>query len=170
MDAVARLGGDEFIVLFNEVDSMKSCERAVQRVLQAMEAPFEIEGREVRISASMGVTLFPLDDSDADTLMRHADQAMYGAKQAGRNRFHLFDPEQDRQIKAQNAALGRIATGLASREFELFFQPKVGMAEGRVADAEALIRWRHPERGLVPPGEFLPVVDGSDFPSSWGSG
>ncbi|MFP4295284.1 MAG: EAL domain-containing protein [Halothiobacillaceae bacterium] len=162
MDTVARLGGDEFVVLLTEIESKAQWERAIDRLLQAVNVPYELAGQEVLVSASIGVTLYPEDDSDADTLMRHADQAMYRAKQGGRNRFHVFDPEHDRRTQEHRVAVERIAAALEHEEFVLYYQPKVDMDSGRVMGAEALIRWQDPERGLVPPGEFLPLVeDGS---------
>ncbi|MBP8163299.1 MAG: EAL domain-containing protein, partial [Propionivibrio sp.] len=99
----------------------------------------------------------------ADTLLRHADQAMYQAKQAGKNRYHLFDPEHDRQAQTHLESRRHIAQALERREFVLFYQPKVNMRTGEIAGAEALIRWQHPERGLVPPGEFLPLIEGNEL-------
>jgi EAL domain-containing protein (putative c-di-GMP-specific phosphodiesterase class I) len=117
----------------------------------------------VAISASIGVTLYPSDGADSDTLLRHADQAMYAAKQAGRNRYHLFDPENDRRARVRRDELGRIREGLARNEFRLHYQPKVDMRKGMVIGAEALIRWQHPERGLLLPGTFLPAIEGSEL-------
>ncbi|MGC9456885.1 MAG: EAL domain-containing protein [Halothiobacillaceae bacterium] len=168
MDTVARLGGDEFVVLLTEIQDQTQWTRALDRLLQSVNAPYELDGKEVRVSASVGVTLFPDDDADADTLMRHSDQAMYRAKQEGRNRYHLFDPEHDRRAQEQSVALERIAAGLSDGEFVLYYQPKVDMTSGQVAGAEALIRWQHPERGLVPPGEFLPMVEDSDLSADLG--
>ena len=163
-DSVARLGGDEFVILLNDMDDFAQCEQALQRLLHAMAEPFSIDAAHTLcLSASIGVTLFPLDGSDADSLLRHADQAMYNAKQAGRNRYALFDPEQDRQTRQQHKELARIEQGLAANEFCLYYQPKVDMRSGRAMGAEALIRWRHPERGLLPPLEFLPLIEGTDL-------
>jgi EAL domain-containing protein (putative c-di-GMP-specific phosphodiesterase class I) len=111
------------------------------------------------VSASIGATLFPIDGSDGDLLIRHADQAMYLAKQAGRNCYHLFNRDEADLLKAQSALIRQINKGLEAQEFVLFYQPKVNMRTGEVTGAEALIRWRHPERGLVPPGAFLPEIE-----------
>ncbi len=161
-DTVARLGGDEFVLLVR-IDDFGECEAALLRVLQALSDDFNIKHHPVNISASIGVTLFPHDGADPDVLLRHADQAMYVAKQAGRNRYHLFDPEHDRQIRTQRQQFSRIQSALLAGEFELHYQPKVDMRRGTVVGAEALIRWRHPEQGIVPPAEFLPAIEGSDF-------
>jgi diguanylate cyclase (GGDEF)-like protein/PAS domain S-box-containing protein len=161
-DTVSRLGGDEFVLLLAGVSDVHECDHAASRVLAALAAPFAISGNSIVISASIGVTLYPVDGSDADTLLRHADQAMYTAKQAGRNRFHLFDPESDRRARARRDEISRIRQGLAECEFVLHYQPKVNMREGRVLGAEALIRWQHPEQGLLAPAQFLPAIEGSD--------
>jgi EAL domain-containing protein (putative c-di-GMP-specific phosphodiesterase class I) len=127
-----------------------------------------LAGHSVSISASIGVTLYPEDDNDPDTLLRHADQAMYQAKQGGHNRYHLYDPEHDRRAKSHLEAFARIKQALTAGEFELHYQPKVNMREGSVIGAEALIRWRHPTHGLMPPGEFLPIIENSELDSAIG--
>jgi diguanylate cyclase (GGDEF)-like protein/PAS domain S-box-containing protein len=160
-DTVSRLGGDEFVLLFSGLANEHECDQAVNRVLVALNQTFLIGGRHLAISASIGVTLYPTDGSDADTLLRHADQAMYIAKQGGRNRSHLFDPESDRRARARRDETSRILSALNAGEFELHYQPKVNMRQGNVIGAEALIRWRHPERGLLLPGDFLPIVAGT---------
>ncbi len=162
-DTVSRLGGDEFVLLINGMSDIHECDRAASRVLIALSQPFAVDSENVTISASIGVTIYPDDVSDADTLLRHADQAMYAAKQAGRNRFHLFDPESDRLARLRRDELSRIRDGLVGNEFLLHYQPKVNMREGRVLGVEALIRWQHPERGLLTPAQFLPVIEGSDL-------
>ncbi len=162
-DTVARLGGDEFVLLISNLEDIRECDHAMARVISALAQPFRVSQRQVSVSASIGVTLYPSDGSDSDTLLRHADQAMYAAKQAGRNRYHLFDPENDRRARARRDELGRIREGLANGEFCLYYQPKVDMRKGIVIGAEALIRWQHPERGLLLPGTFLPAVEGTDM-------
>ncbi len=162
-DTVSRLGGDEFVLLFSELDDVHECDRAISRVIGQLTTPFRIGEHDIAISASIGVTLYPQDGSDSDTLLRHADQAMYAAKQAGRNRYHLFDPENDRRARDHREKSGRIRQALEQREFVLHYQPKVNMRQGSVIGAEALIRWQHPELGLLQPAEFLPIIEGSDF-------
>ncbi|MBN9423591.1 MAG: hypothetical protein BGO63_11840 [Candidatus Accumulibacter sp. 66-26] len=162
-DTLARLGGDEFVAVLTDLRDKGECEAILQRLLQAAASPVRVRRRTLQLSASLGVTLYPQDGGDADTLLRHADQAMYQAKQAGKNRYHLFDPERDRQTQTHRESQKNIAQALARREFVLYYQPKVNMRTGEVVGAEALIRWQHPERGLVAPGEFLPFVEGHDL-------
>ncbi len=161
-DTLARLGGDEFVLLLTELHSTQECLQVLDRVLSAARLPVVLgEGLQLGLSASVGVTLFPADDVDPDTLLRHADQAMFQAKDAGRDRYQLFDPEAERRAQAQRSELQRLQQAYEAGEFVLFYQPKIELADGRLAGAEALIRWQHPERGLLPPGEFLPYLPGS---------
>ena len=167
-DTVARLGGDEFVVLLVDLPTMDEGERALQRILEALAAPFVVGATTAMISASVGATFFPNDGADPDTLIRHADQAMYLAKQAGRNRYHLFDPECERRAQTHRQLLERIRQGLAAGEFHLYYQPKVDMRQGTVIGVEALIRWRHPDQGLLAPGAFMAAVEASDFAQTLG--
>ena len=161
-DTAARLGGDEFVLLLHAND-FGDCEAALLRVLGALASDFMINGQNVAISASIGVTLFPYDNADPDVLLRHADQAMYVAKQSGRNRYNFFDAELDQRQQSNQAQIARIAAALDAEEFVLFYQPKVDMRSGEVFGAEALIRWQHPERGTLSPAEFLPLIEETDF-------
>ncbi|CAG1001489.1 putative signaling protein [Rhodocyclaceae bacterium] len=158
-DTVARLGGDEFVLLITDLKEYQELETALERVLGCVARPFRVDGVELGVSASIGVTLFPLDDSDPDTLLRHADQAMYQAKQLGRNRYHLFDMEADSNLQNRNLQLDRLRQALQHGEFRLYYQPKVNMRSGEVVGMEALIRWQHPERGIVGPLDFLPLAE-----------
>ena len=162
-DTACRLGGDEFALLLGDQASVNASMQAIQRLLDTIAAPYFIDQRAIQISASIGITHYPLDNADTDTLMRHADQAMYVAKQSGRNRLHLFDAEHDRLAQAHHSARERIEAALPQQEFVLYYQPKVDIAKGTVIGAEALIRWQHPQRGLVAPGDFLPVIEDSEF-------
>ncbi|OGB35494.1 MAG: hypothetical protein A3F78_17265 [Burkholderiales bacterium RIFCSPLOWO2_12_FULL_61_40] len=162
-DTLARLGGDEFVLLLADIASPEECSQILDRVLHAASSPILIEGMQVSVSASIGVCLFPEDDVDADTLLRHSDQAMYLAKEAGKNRYHLFDPESDRKAQKHRQQLDRLRTALEQQEFVLYYQPKVDLVSGEIVGVEALLRWQHPERGLIPPMEFLPHINGSDL-------
>jgi len=159
-DTLARIGGDEFVAVLGGLDKVEDCEPVMMRLLKAASSIVQLEGHNFKVSASIGVTLYPLDDADPDQLMRHADQAMYLAKQAGKDRYHLFDIQLETEIREKQKALHCIEEGLLNNEFVLYFQPKINMKTLMFEGAEALIRWQHPEKGLIPPGKFLPVIDG----------
>jgi len=158
-DTLSRIGGDEFVVVLSDIEKIQDCEPILERLLQAASSPFTVNNTELKVSASIGVTIYPQDSADADVLMRHADQAMYVAKQEGKNRYHLFDTAQDIAVKTQRESLHGIRSALNKHEFVLYYQPKVNMKTGAVIGAEALIRWQHPDRGLVSPNDFLPVIE-----------
>ncbi|MGZ4999101.1 MAG: two-component system response regulator, partial [Methylomonas sp.] len=162
-DTVARLGGDEFMLLLLDLNGAEECKLILERTLSKLAEPVSIDKHCLNVSASLGFTLYPADSSDADTLIRHADQAMYVAKMRGKNRFHLFDRQQDQLAIARSETLARIEAGLIKDEFVLYFQPKVNMRLGRILGAEALIRWQHPQRGLLPPSAFLGEIAGTDL-------
>ncbi len=158
-DTVARLGGDEFVLLLGDLGDMA----VLDRVLDAVRAPVLLDQETVTVSASIGVTLYPDDDADGDTLLRHADQAMYRAKQLGRNCIQVFDAGVEHALQARREQVRRLAQALEQGEFVLHYQPQVDMVSGEVARAEALIRWQHPEQGLLPPASFLPALEGSEL-------
>ncbi|OYU46409.1 MAG: hypothetical protein CFE44_02310 [Burkholderiales bacterium PBB4] len=160
-DTLARLGGDEFVLLLADIGSPQECALILERVLKAVAQPMDLDGKLLTVSASIGVSLYPQDHADADTLLRHADQAMYRAKDAGKNRFHLFDPDSDRKAQIHRRMVDRLAQALTNHEFRLHYQPKADLASGRIEGVEALIRWQHPEQGLLSPGVFLPDLEGS---------
>lgn len=168
-DVAARLGGDEFVLLLR-ADSQEQARRAVERVLRVVGLPYAVDPAQdsVQVTASMGAAVYPIDRSDADTLLRHADHAMYGAKQAGRNHCVFFDPEQRRRTEQRVMAIGRIQEALDEQEFVLFYQPKVDMRSGRVLGFEALLRWDHPQQGMVPPLQFLPLIEHTGLSSRIG--
>ncbi len=167
-DSVARLGGDEFVMLLPDLADTAECERMLSRVMENISAPYALDTERVVVTASIGYTVFPLDEADADTLLRHADQAMYAAKQAGRNRFHQFDAAQERALVAQREQGKHLQEAIASAQFVLHLQPKVDMRSGAIVGAEALSRWQHPERGLLPPGAFLPLLEGTELEIGFG--
>ena len=162
-DTLARVGGDEFVAVLVDLADGADSEPLLGRLLLAASSPVEVSGINgkvvLQVSASAGVTVYPDDNTDADLLMRHADQAMYAAKQAGKNRYHLFDLAQDAAIQIQRETLEHIHAALLGQEFVLYYQPKINMRTGQVTGAEALIRWQHPERGLLAPSAFLPVIE-----------
>ena len=162
-DTVARLGGDEFVVLLVGLQVPEECVGSLQRLLETIKQPIAVNDTVLSISASIGVALYPDDEEDAETLLRHADQAMYVAKAAGKNRYHLFDPASDQRARSHHELLLQIRHGLAHGEFELYYQPKVEMRTRRLVGAEALLRWNHPQRGCLLPEEFLRAVENTEL-------
>jgi len=162
-DTVSRQGGDEFALLLNDIESYGQCEITVERILHALAQPYLIDDYAHNITASIGVTLYPDDNEDIDILIRHADNAMYQAKQSGKHRYHFFDRKQDQQLVQKHHLLAEIEYALLNNELTLYYQPKVNMLTGEVFGAEALMRWIHPEKGLIPPLDFLPLIDGTDL-------
>lgn len=158
-DTLARIGGDEFVAVLADLKKVTDCEPVLKRLLQAASTPIIINDITLHASASIGVTIYPQDGVDADQLVRHADQAMYIAKQSGKNRYHIFDVNQDAAIKLQRESLELIQLALERHEFVLYYQPKVNMRTGQVIGAEALIRWQHPKRGVLLPEDFLPIIE-----------
>ncbi|MBS3964679.1 MAG: EAL domain-containing protein [Methylomonas sp.] len=165
-DTVCRLGGDEFALLFENLQSPQQCEDALKRIHTALAEPFLLDDHRIRIAASSGVTLYPLDNEDPDILLRHADQTMYQAKLAGRNCYRIYQPLLEHQRLSQHAGFGRLQQALADirdamaqSQFCLYYQPKINSRTGKVVGAEALIRWQHPERGLLGPSEFMPIIE-----------
>ncbi|UCV29839.1 EAL domain-containing protein [Ferribacterium limneticum] len=154
-DTVSRLGGDEFVLLISELGSFAECEQALQRIGDALNVPFIIDSEQAGVTASFGVTIYPADSTDPDTLLRHADQAMYAAKQAGRHRFQLYHQQSDFSSSQHREHLSELRRGLENREFLLHYQPKADMRAGRIIGAEALLRWQHPDKGLLYPDSFL---------------
>jgi diguanylate cyclase (GGDEF)-like protein/PAS domain S-box-containing protein len=158
-DTLSRIGGDEFVAVLVNLEQTQSHQPAIARLLQAAAAPVVVDGLPLQVSVSIGVTLYPQDPGDPDLLLRHADQALYVAKQLGKNRYHLFDVAHDAAVSTQREGLQHIRTAFDQGEFVLHYQPKVNMRSGEVVGAEALIRWQHPQRGLLNPIAFLPSIE-----------
>lgn len=168
-DTLSRLGGDEFVLLLSDMETPEECAQIMERVLAAIRLPITIESAILSVTGSVGVSLYPNDHSDADTLLRHADQAMYRAKEAGKNGFHMFDPDSDLKVQQHRKLVARMHDALRDGEFKLYFQPKVNLRNGDIVGMEALIRWHHPEKGLLSPAVFLPHVDGSTLDQPLGN-
>lgn len=158
-DTLARVGGDEFALLVLGIRNQSDLDAFLESVRERLAEPFVSDTAVITLSASIGITLFPRDSADPDTLLRHADQAMMKAKQLGKGHHQLFDPEDDRRARAQQETIELMRGALARREFVLYYQPKVDLRERRIVGVEALIRWSHPERGLLSPGAFLPALE-----------
>jgi diguanylate cyclase (GGDEF)-like protein/PAS domain S-box-containing protein len=158
-DVVARFGGDEFMVLLPNAAQRDAVADVAQKVLEAIEMPLNAEGRPLSVTASAGIALFPHDGETAEELIRHADTAMYLAKDGGRAQFRFFDPAMASSAYAALVMEGELAQALERGEFELYFQPQVHARDGTLVGTEALIRWHHPVRGLLGPSEFIPLAE-----------
>ncbi len=160
-DTIARIGGDEFVVVLLDIVHHEDCIPMLSRLLSATSDSVTINGKSMNVSASLGVCFYKSGDNiDADQLIRQADQAMYQAKLLGKNRYHIFDAVQDHSLRVHHESLEAIEEAFINEEFLLYYQPKVNMRTGKVIGAEALIRWNHPKKGIVPPGLFLPIIEG----------
>jgi len=160
-DTVSRQGGDEFTLILGDIESVEQCGKIIEQLHYELSQPFVVGESTIKLSVSSGFTLFPSDNNELDTLLRHADQAMYQAKLDGKNCYHLFNAEQDKHILQKIHRLDEIDHALLDNQFCLYYQPKVNMKTGIVFGAEALIRWKHPTQGLVPPFDFLPAIEGT---------
>ena len=158
----ARLGGDEFVVLLRGLHDVTQVQQKTLELLEQLAQPYAIDDLMLSSCASAGVAIYPVDDASPDTLLRHADQAMYQAKQTGRG-MHIFDAHQDQEVQTRYNRLAGMAQALHQGEFRLYYQPKVNMRTGTVVGAEALLRWQHPGRGLLTPGDFLPLMEQTDL-------
>ena len=163
-DTLSREGGDEFVALLIDVPNKKAIVSFLTRLLEVIAEPIHIDNLVLSISASIGATLYPQkEELDADQLIRQADQAMYQAKVSGKSKYHIFDTENARLIRGKHQELDRIRVALKREEFVLYYQPKINIRTGEVLGAEALIRWQHPEDGLLPPSSFLPLIENHEL-------
>ena len=158
-DTVARLGGDEFAVLLPEIRCGDDLGRVANKILESFNRPFLLEGKEVFVTGSIGISLYPADSRDGDDLLKHADSAMYLAKRCGRNNFRFYSKDLTDSANERLMLEGDLRQGLGRGELELYFQPKVNLADGMLMGSEALLRWNHPERGLVPPDKFIHIAE-----------
>ncbi|MCU6500989.1 EAL domain-containing protein [Rugamonas sp. A1-17] len=158
----ARLGGDEFVLLLPEMNGRAAIEQALDRLMTALSRDYVCEGKAVGMSASAGVAVYTGNEISADSLLRHADQALYQAKITGRNRYHFFDADLDEQVRTHHNRRTEVRAALRAGELRLYYQPKLDMRKGRIVGMEALLRWAHPQRGVVGPMDFLPIVEHSD--------
>jgi len=158
-DTVARLGGDEFTVVVEDIIEDHDAAAVAQKILDTLSQPFNLYGHEVFISVSVGVTLYPSDDENADNLLRNADSAMYRAKEYGRNNFQFYVADMNVKARERLMLESSLRRALDRNEYMLYYQPRVDLLSGQIIGAEALLRWRHPEMGLVPPAEFIPILE-----------
>ena len=159
-DTLARLGGDEFVLVLPDLTAGEDCNDFISRLLKCLTTPVNYDDHKLKVSASLGVCFYPQPDNiEAEQLLRQADQAMYQAKLAGKNQYHVFDPEHDRYLRQRHRNLLEIKQALGQNEFVLYYQPKVNILTGEVIGVEALIRWLHPVQGLLPPAAFIPLIE-----------
>jgi diguanylate cyclase (GGDEF)-like protein len=158
-DTVARLGGDEFVVLFEDIPSVNDGVGVADRIAQSHAHPFQLQGQEVFVTCSMGIALSASGETAPSDLVRDAEVAMYRAKAKGERSIEVFDPSMNAQAMARFQMESELRRGLEREEFELYYQPMVGLENGTIEGWEALVRWRHPERGLVPPLDFIPLAE-----------
>jgi len=162
-DTASRQGGDEFTLLLRDIGSFEQCEETLKRIRDSLAQPYFINDYPHKITASIGTTIYPLDNADLDTLVRHADQAMYQAKLSGKNQQQVFNALNNKEIANRQSQLSEIKQALTGKQFQLYYQPKVNIRTGNVYGVEALIRWIHPDKGLIPPLDFLPIIEGTDL-------
>jgi diguanylate cyclase (GGDEF)-like protein/PAS domain S-box-containing protein len=160
-DTVARMGGDEFTVILADISNTDHLEPLLEKILRSMDALFQIGGEQVFVSASIGITLYPLDGSEIEDLFKNADQALYVAKGEGRNRFSFFTPALQEAAQTRVRLANDLRNALIDNQFRVLYQPIVELATGAIFKAEALIRWQHPRRGLVSPAAFIPIAESS---------
>lgn len=158
-DIIARMGGDEFTVILRGVNDANVVGRVVKKIIARLRLPFTIQGHDCLVGASIGISLYPADGSDATTLIKHADTAMYRAKAQGKNQHQFFTRTMSDEILARLQLEKALHAALEREEFLLYYQPKVSLASGEVVGAEALLRWRHPQKGILTPDKFLPVAE-----------
>jgi diguanylate cyclase (GGDEF)-like protein/PAS domain S-box-containing protein len=159
VDTVARIGGDEFAIVQVGIKDAAEAQLLSRRLLELFQSPLELDGHECLVTISIGIALIPTDASIAAKLLQHADIALYRAKEEGRNASRFFEPEMDARLQRRKAVERDLRLALSRDELELFYQPKISLLNDELAGVEALVRWRHPERGLVPPGEFIGIAE-----------
>jgi diguanylate cyclase len=160
-DTVTRQGGDEFVILLSEIASSQDAAKSAKRILLSLTAPHFIGGHELHIDGSIGISVYPVDGEDAETLIKNADTAMYHAKENGRNNFQYFTAEMNVKVVARQSLEASLRRALEREEFLLHYQPKVNLNTGEITSVEALIRWQQPDRGLVSPAQFVPIAEDS---------
>ncbi|RDE24758.1 EAL domain-containing protein [Motiliproteus coralliicola] len=158
-DTVTRLGGDEFTVIVSELSDIDSATALVERMLKRIQEPIELVGQQLHVGASIGIALYPDDGEDAETLLRHADMAMYQAKEQGRNSFHYFTQKLQDRASSRLMLENQLREAIEKQQFALYYQPKLELHSRRVLGMEALIRWHHPTQGLISPADFIPVAE-----------
>lgn len=167
-DTISRQGGDEFAVLVQGFSNLSRVAIIAQRLINGINQPFTVAGQELRVGASIGISIYPQDGSDIGSLLKNADTAMYQAKAAGGNAYRFFTPEMNARISERVTLENSLRRAVANHEFRLHYQPQVDGRSGRMIGMEALIRWQHPEHGEIPPARFIPVAEESNLINSIG--
>lgn len=160
-DTISRQGGDEFVILLADVCDLGTIEAIAQNIIKAFVEPFKMDGYTLSASFSIGISLFPNDGSEFDVLLKHADAALYNAKEAGRNTYHFFSEKMNIDALENMQLQGQLHTALENQEFLLHYQPQIDTVSGRIIGAEALLRWQHPDMGLIQPDKFIPLAERS---------
>jgi diguanylate cyclase (GGDEF)-like protein len=158
-DTVIRLGGDEFVVIAPNLRNADGAAKQAQKIINALSVPFEVQDQKLFISTSIGIALAPSDAADSDKLLKSADMALYKAKADGRGRYHFYDEQMNFDAQNRRVVEAELRQAIIEGEFELYYQPKINLSDGRVLGSEALIRWNQPERGLIAPDNFIPVAE-----------
>ena len=158
-DTAARIGGDEFAIVQTGIDTASDTASLARRICESLRAPYDLLGQTVMVDASIGIAIAPNDGTEPTELLKNADMALYGAKAHGRGTYRFFEPEMDARIKARRTLELALRAALANGEFELYYQPLVDLQKDEVTSCEALLRWQHPERGMIGPVEFIPVAE-----------
>src|SRR5690606_26541317 len=158
-DTVARLGGDEFVILLPRIQNARDAAQVATKSVAIMSVPFSVQGHELHVSTSLGVSLYPRDGEDAETLLKHADTALYQAKNLGRNQYQFFNPSMNAQAHERLLLENNLRKALERNEFLLHYQPQIDLKTNRITGIEALIRWNHPELGIIMPQDFIPIAE-----------
>lgn len=158
-DTVARIGGDEFVVLLGEVRNLADTQKVAKKIVERLKKPIEVDLHELHVTTSIGISMHPMDGNDASTLMKNADIALYRAKSLGRNTYQLYSEEMGLALEQKLNTESDLRNAIANKEFELFYQPKMDLASKKVYGSEALLRWNHPDKGIILPGSFITLLE-----------
>jgi len=169
IDTVSRLSGDEFTVILGQINDQLSVQPVCQQILEALAEPYQLDNEKVFLTASIGVTFYPGDSKKIEVLQRNGDQAMYAAKGEGRNRYHFFTPELQQRALRKRKMIKDLREAMQQQQFEIYYQPVIDLQSGMINKAEALLRWHHPQSGLVSPSVFIPIAEESGLISEIGN-
>jgi diguanylate cyclase (GGDEF)-like protein len=158
---IARIGGDEFIILLTDIQKPENAAIVARRILKRMPTTHNLEGKQISVTSSIGISVYPEDGSDAETLLKHADSAMYHAKQNGRNTYKFYKKSLNAEVLERFTLEHDLRLAIENQEFILFFQPKINLVTRQIVGAEALIRWMHPQKGMIQPDQFIPIAEES---------